>query len=85
MNDFPWIVICGISDSANSHRNDDWQPDVAATAVELAKKLHTYREPAQGMLAYKDSSTPWSETWKPIQYLSPKPDLIVEEQLNLVV
>ncbi|KAK2798302.1 hypothetical protein FQN50_008858 [Emmonsiellopsis sp. PD_5] len=39
MNDFPCIVIRGISDYADSHKNDVWQRYAAATAAAYAKEL----------------------------------------------
>lgn len=39
MNNFPCLVIRGISDYADSHKNDLWQPYAAATAAVYAKAL----------------------------------------------
>lgn len=39
MNDFPCLVIRGISDYADSHKNDSWQPFAAAVAAAYAKEL----------------------------------------------
>jgi len=39
MNDFPCIVIRGICDYADSHKNDVWQEYAAATAAAFAKEL----------------------------------------------
>ncbi|KAF2135083.1 uncharacterized protein K452DRAFT_261096, partial [Aplosporella prunicola CBS 121167] len=39
MNNFPCLVIRGISDYADSHKNDRWQPYAAATAAAFAKEL----------------------------------------------
>ncbi|KAI5237914.1 purine and uridine phosphorylase [Aureobasidium subglaciale] len=39
MNHFPCLVIRGISDYADSHKNDRWQPYAAATAAAYAKEL----------------------------------------------
>jgi len=39
MNDFKCIVIRGISDYADSHKNDGWQPYAAAAAAAYAKEL----------------------------------------------
>ncbi|KAH0161832.1 purine and uridine phosphorylase, partial [Aureobasidium melanogenum] len=41
MNDFPCLVIRGISDYADSRKNDRWQPYAAATAAAYAKELLT--------------------------------------------
>jgi nucleoside phosphorylase len=39
MNDFPCLVIRGISDYADSRKIDRWQPYAAATAAAYAKEL----------------------------------------------
>jgi nucleoside phosphorylase len=39
MNDFPCIVIRGICDYADSHKNKDWQEHAAAMAAAFAKEL----------------------------------------------
>jgi nucleoside phosphorylase len=39
MNHFPCVVIRGISDYADSHKNDKWQPYAAAAAAACAKEL----------------------------------------------
>lgn len=39
MNDFPCLIIRGISDYADSRKNDQWQPYAAATAAAYAKEL----------------------------------------------
>jgi nucleoside phosphorylase len=39
MNNFPCLVIRGISDYADSHKNDEWQPYAAAVAAAFAKDL----------------------------------------------
>jgi nucleoside phosphorylase len=39
MNNFPCVVIRGISDYADSHKNDQWHPYAAATAAACAKEL----------------------------------------------
>lgn len=42
MNNFPCLVIRGICDYADSHKNDQWQPYAAATAGAFAKELLAY-------------------------------------------
>ncbi|KAL9084482.1 MAG: hypothetical protein Q9165_008055 [Trypethelium subeluteriae] len=42
MDSFPCIVIRGISDYADSHKNDRWQRYAAATAAAFAKELLSY-------------------------------------------
>jgi nucleoside phosphorylase len=42
MNSFPCVVIRGISDYADSHKNDQWQPYAAAVAAACAKELLEY-------------------------------------------
>jgi nucleoside phosphorylase len=39
MDNFPCLVIRGICDYADSHKNDRWQPYAAATAAAYAKNL----------------------------------------------
>lgn len=42
MTDFPCLVIRGICDYADSHKNDRWQNYAAATAAAFAKELLLY-------------------------------------------
>lgn len=53
MNDFRCIVIRGISDYADSHKNDVWHPYAAAAAAGLAKEMLSYIGPQYG------TSEPW--------------------------
>jgi nucleoside phosphorylase len=46
MNNFPCIVIRGICDYADSHKNRDWQRHAAAMAAGFAKELLQYVSPA---------------------------------------
>src|SRR6201999_1636519 len=39
MNDFPCLVIRGICDYADSHKNKDWQEHAAAVAAAFAKEF----------------------------------------------
>ena len=39
MDSFPCLVIRGICDYADSHKNKIWQPYAAATAAAYAKEL----------------------------------------------
>jgi hypothetical protein len=39
MNSFPCLVIRGICDYADSHKNKAWQPYAAGTAAAYAKEL----------------------------------------------
>ena len=39
MNDFPCLVVRGICDYADSHKNKAWQPYAAATAAACAKEI----------------------------------------------
>lgn len=47
MNDFPCLVIRGISDYADSHKNKAWQEHAAATAAAFAKELLSYVQATQ--------------------------------------
>lgn len=42
MNSFPCLVIRGICDYADAHKNDQWQPYASATAAAFAKELLGY-------------------------------------------
>lgn len=46
MNNFPCIVIRGICDYADSHKNKDWQEYAAAVAAAFAKELLGYVQPS---------------------------------------
>jgi nucleoside phosphorylase len=39
MNNFPCLVIRGICDYSDSHKNDQWQKYAAATAAAYTKEL----------------------------------------------
>lgn len=39
MNNYPCVVVRGICDYADSHKNKDWQGYAAAVAVAYAKEL----------------------------------------------
>ncbi|KAJ4288560.1 hypothetical protein N0V90_011797 [Kalmusia sp. IMI 367209] len=56
MDDFPGIVIRGICDYADSHKNKDWQEHAAAVAAAFAKELLSYVQPSdvEGERAVKD-------------------------------
>jgi nucleoside phosphorylase len=56
MNDFRCIVIRGISDYADSHKNDIWHPYAAAAAAGLAKEILSYVDPILG------TSALWEQT-----------------------
>ncbi|KAL5610976.1 hypothetical protein FOBRF1_007093 [Fusarium oxysporum] len=45
VNNFPCIVIRGICDYADSHKNQDWQEHAAAVAAAFAKELLQYIQP----------------------------------------
>ncbi|EXK78267.1 hypothetical protein FOQG_17045 [Fusarium oxysporum f. sp. raphani 54005] len=45
MNNFPCIVIRGICDYADSHKNKNWQEHAAAVAAAFAKELLEYVQP----------------------------------------
>ncbi|QYS98021.1 ANK_REP_REGION domain-containing protein [Trichoderma simmonsii] len=46
MNNFPCLVIRGICDYCDSHKNKDWQEHAAAVAAAFAKELLGYIQPA---------------------------------------
>jgi hypothetical protein len=45
MNNFPCIIIRGICNYADSHKNKAWQKHAAAVAAAFAKKLLGYIQP----------------------------------------
>jgi hypothetical protein len=47
MNSFPCLVIRGICDYADSHKNKRWQPHAAATAAACAKEVLSVIPPAE--------------------------------------
>jgi nucleoside phosphorylase len=47
MNSFPCLVIRGICDYADSHKNKRWQPYAAATAAACAKEVLSMIPPAE--------------------------------------
>jgi len=47
MNDFPCVVVRGICDYADSHKNDVWQEYAAVTAAGFAKELLATVKPAE--------------------------------------
>ena len=49
MNDFPCIVVRGICDYADSHKNDVWQEYAAVTAAGFTKELLATVKPAEVM------------------------------------
>ncbi|KAH6714552.1 nucleoside phosphorylase [Leptodontidium sp. MPI-SDFR-AT-0119] len=56
MNNFPCIVIRGICDYADSHKNKDWQEHAAAVAAAFAKELlgHVQLSDVEGERPVKD-------------------------------
>jgi nucleoside phosphorylase len=46
MDHFPCVVIRGICDYADSHKNKDWQEHAAAVAAAFAKELLGYVQPS---------------------------------------
>jgi nucleoside phosphorylase len=47
MNSFPCLVVRGICDYADSHKNERWQPYAAATAAAYAKEVLSAIPPAE--------------------------------------
>ncbi|KAN0067053.1 Nucleoside phosphorylase domain containing protein [Elaphomyces granulatus] len=47
MDNFPCLVVRGICDYSDTHKNKDWQPYAAATAAAYAKELLGVITPAQ--------------------------------------
>jgi nucleoside phosphorylase len=51
MNDFQCVVIRGISDYSDSHKNDEWHAYAAAVATGLTKEILSYMDPFDGSSA----------------------------------
>lgn len=49
MNDFPCLVVRGICDYADSHKNKAWQPYAAATAAACAKSILSFVPAAEAI------------------------------------
>jgi nucleoside phosphorylase len=47
MNSFPCLVVRGICDYADSHKNKRWQPYAVATAAAYAKEVLSVIPPAE--------------------------------------
>lgn len=66
MKHFGCIVIRGISDYSDSHKNDIWQPYAAAAAAAFAKEMLQYLETQEqlssGKLALVNKMSIWSLT-----------------------
>jgi nucleoside phosphorylase len=59
MNDFPCLVIRGISNYSDSHQNSNWQPYAAAVATVYAKKL-LQEIPPMSMQTMNTTRRKWS-------------------------
>lgn len=46
LDSFPCLAIRGISDYADSHKNDDWHPYAAVVAAAYAKELLDVIQPS---------------------------------------
>ena len=60
MDAFPCLVVRGICDYADSHKNKRWQPYAAATAAAFAKELLLVVPTAEVATACAAESTNWS-------------------------
>ncbi|KAI0878534.1 nucleoside phosphorylase domain-containing protein [Hypoxylon argillaceum] len=58
LTEYPSIVIRGISDYADSHKNSTWQHYAAATAAACAKELLSYIDPEVAALEPASASEP---------------------------
>jgi nucleoside phosphorylase len=86
MDDFPCLVIRGICDYADSHKNRRWQPYAAATAAACAKELLSII-PAQEVVAaakVEDSLPGTSECSKHKAYRHPAHDKLTYEKASVV-
>ncbi|EHK21163.1 uncharacterized protein TRIVIDRAFT_153134 [Trichoderma virens Gv29-8] len=61
MSEFPCIIIRGISDYADSHKNDSWQHFAAAAAAVCTKELLSYVDADPASVEHAPSSTATSQ------------------------
>ncbi|KAJ6439094.1 Endonuclease/exonuclease/phosphatase [Purpureocillium lavendulum] len=68
MNSFPCLVIRGICDYADSHKNDVWQPYAAATAAAYAKEIlsvmHAAKVTSSGTAGERVRQDAGEDQWK---------------------
>ena len=71
MNSFPCLVIRGICDYADSHKNKKWQPYAAATAAAYAKELLLIIPTAEiNMLPSLGSALSENQGWSILYFLA---------------
>ncbi|KAI0434388.1 nucleoside phosphorylase domain-containing protein [Xylaria sp. FL1042] len=58
--EFSYLVIRGISNYADSHKNDAWQHYAAAAAAACTKEVLTYLDPAAPMPSSSHSDDSWA-------------------------
>lgn len=92
MNHFPCIVIRGICDYADSHKNDAWHAYAAATAAACCKEMLTFTEPIyDGSLSDLVLSTTvrvttiLSETKQTLEVLSQKAAVLKTAEQPLLI
>ena len=56
MNDFPCVMIRGICDYSDSHKNDAWQGYAAVTDGGVVYQRTTWRSRTQGFLVFTHHS-----------------------------
>ena len=61
MTEFSSLVIRGVSDYADSHKNDGWQHYAAAAAAACTKELLSYLDAESGSTALAASAAPPSD------------------------
>ncbi|PTB48871.1 hypothetical protein M431DRAFT_546207 [Trichoderma harzianum CBS 226.95] len=66
MTEYSCLVIRGISDYADSHKNDKWQCYAAATAAACTKELLSYLQPNENVSAAAASSFPLTRDDRPV-------------------
>ncbi|ERF70367.1 hypothetical protein EPUS_05186 [Endocarpon pusillum Z07020] len=77
MNDFRCVVIRGISDYADSHKNDDWHAYSAAVAAGCAKELLTYMNSVVGSNS-TSRNVHWTITRVTNPYFTGRADIVTE-------
>ena len=68
LNDFPCLVIRGISDYADSHQDDEWQSYAAAAAAAYARELF-YHMPIETVAQFKATESSKHSCTREIVYI----------------
>lgn len=83
MNNFPSVVIRGICDYADSHKNKEWQPYAAASAAAYAKSLISIIPPTNMERARESSENIEDSPYLILKQSKGSKDIEAEDSLEL--